>query len=80
MLDWEEDDEGNGFSVSEALRQKLLKEEFKLRKKQPEAWTKTKYRKFALFNTGQKKPKPKIQIEEEHELEAKDAKKRQAKK
>lgn len=31
--------------VSETLRKKLLKEEFKLRKKQPTAWTRIKYRK-----------------------------------
>mgnify|MGYP001558706425 CR=1 FL=1 len=36
---------------SEALRLKLLKEEFKLRKKQPTAWTKTKFRKYANFRT-----------------------------
>jgi len=35
--------------VDEEMRQKLLAEEFKLRKKQPEAWTKTKYRKYANF-------------------------------
>ncbi|AJF60618.1 MAG: hypothetical protein J4224_03830 [Candidatus Diapherotrites archaeon] len=34
---------------SEALRQKLLAEEFKLRKKQPEPWTKTKFRAYANF-------------------------------
>lgn len=32
---------------SERLRQKLLQEELKLRKKQPEHWAKTKYRKYA---------------------------------
>jgi hypothetical protein len=31
--------------VSEKLRQQLLAEEFKLRAKQPTAWTKIKYRK-----------------------------------
>ncbi|MBI4044617.1 MAG: hypothetical protein HY392_02830 [Candidatus Diapherotrites archaeon] len=36
---------------TEALRLKLLKEEFKLRKKQPTAWTKTKFRKYANFRT-----------------------------
>jgi len=36
---------------TEELRLKLLAEEFKLRKKQPEAWTKTKYRPFANFRT-----------------------------
>lgn len=37
--------------VSEAMRLKLLAEEFKLRKKQPTAWTKTKFRPFANFKT-----------------------------
>lgn len=41
--------------VDEALRQKLLDEEFKMRKKQPEAWTKTKYRKYANFGKNRKK-------------------------
>lgn len=36
-------------SVDEEMRQKLLAEEFQLRKAQPEAWTKTKYRKYANF-------------------------------
>ena len=36
---------------TEALRLALLKEELKLRKKQPEAWTKTKFRKYANFRT-----------------------------
>ncbi|MFH0714628.1 MAG: hypothetical protein V1847_02835 [Candidatus Diapherotrites archaeon] len=31
--------------ITEKLRQQLLDEEFKLRKKQPAAWTKIKYRK-----------------------------------
>lgn len=35
--------------VDEEMRLKLLKEESKLRKKQPEAWTKTKFRKYANF-------------------------------
>ena len=35
--------------VDESMRLKLLQEEFKMRKKQPEAWTKTKYRKYANF-------------------------------
>ncbi|HZX33919.1 MAG TPA: hypothetical protein VFF09_00920 [archaeon] len=34
-------------SPSEELRKKLLAEELKLRKKQPEHWAKTKYRKYA---------------------------------
>lgn len=37
--------------VSEELRQKLLNEEFKMRKKQPIAWTKVKYRPYANFRT-----------------------------
>ena len=37
------------FKVDEVLRQRLLAEEFKLRSLQPEAWTKTKYRKYANF-------------------------------
>ena len=36
---------------TEELRLALLKEELKLRKKQPEAWTKTKFRKYANFRT-----------------------------
>ena len=35
--------------VSDELRLKLLEEEFKLRRKQPEAWTKTKFRPYANF-------------------------------
>ncbi|MEK6957672.1 MAG: hypothetical protein AABW99_01700 [archaeon] len=34
---------------SEELRLALLKEELKLRKKQPEHWAKTKYRKYAML-------------------------------
>jgi len=34
---------------TEELRLKLLEEEFKLRQKQPQAWTKTKYRPYANF-------------------------------
>lgn len=37
--------------VSEKLRKQLLAEEFKLREKQPEAWTKTKFRPYANFKT-----------------------------
>ena len=40
--------------VDEALRAKLLQEEFKMRKKQPEPWTKTKYRKYANFGIKKK--------------------------
>ena len=39
--------------VDEKLRLKLLKEEQRLRKKQPQPWTKQKYRKWAL---GSKNP------------------------
>ncbi|MDO8625484.1 MAG: hypothetical protein Q7R47_05355 [Candidatus Diapherotrites archaeon] len=53
---------------NEALRHRLLKEEFKLRKKQPTAWTKTKYRKYALIFNKPKKPREKIAIQEEREL------------
>ena len=40
---------------SEELRKKLLKEELKLRKKQPEHWAKSKYRKYANLQTNKKK-------------------------
>jgi len=42
-------------TVDEAMRMQLLAEEFKMRKKQPEAWTKTKYRKYANFGLNRKK-------------------------
>lgn len=42
-------------NMDEAMRLKLLEEEFKLRKKQPEAWTKTKYRKYANFGLNRKR-------------------------
>jgi len=42
-------------AVDEKLRIQLLEEEFKMRKKQPEAWTKTKYRKYANFGANRKK-------------------------
>jgi len=66
--------------VSENLRLKLLEEEFKMRKKQPTAWTKTKFRPFANFKTRKRvekvegqveaitvkaKPKTRVYIEEE---------------
>jgi len=35
--------------VDEELRLKLLQEEQKMRAKQPEAWTKAKFRKYANF-------------------------------
>ncbi|PIN85252.1 MAG: hypothetical protein COV47_03285 [Candidatus Diapherotrites archaeon CG11_big_fil_rev_8_21_14_0_20_37_9] len=43
-----------GLEASEELRQELLTQEFKMRKKQPEAWTKTKYRPYANFRTKKK--------------------------
>jgi len=43
-----------GLESSEEFRVKLLRQEFKLRKKQPEAWTKTKYRPYANFRTKKK--------------------------
>jgi len=43
--------------ASEALRKKLLEEEMKLRKKQPEHWAKTKYRKYAKPFTEAEKEK-----------------------
>ena len=52
---------------SEELRKKLLKEEFKLRKKQPEHWAKTKYRKYA--RPFKEAPTEKIYAEEPHEVE-----------
>ncbi|MFH1545686.1 MAG: hypothetical protein ABIE23_06405 [archaeon] len=42
-------------SAEEKLRLKLLQEEFTMRKGQPTAWTKTKYRPYANFNTKKKK-------------------------
>jgi hypothetical protein len=41
--------------VDEELRNKLLQEEQKLRSKQPEAWTKTKFRKYANFGKNRVK-------------------------
>lgn len=42
-------DEWNSLApASEELRKKLLAQELKMRKKQPEHWAKTKYRKYAL--------------------------------
>ena len=42
-------------SVDEKLRLQLLKEEQKLRKKQPSAWTTQKYRRYANFGAAKKK-------------------------
>ena len=44
--------------VSEELRLKLLEEEFKLRAKQPTAWTKIKFRPYANFR------RPKVAVEQ----------------
>ena len=41
--------------VDESLRQELLTQELKMRSKQPEAWTKTKFRKYANFGRNRKK-------------------------
>ena len=41
--------------VDEKLRLKLLEEEQKLRSKQPEAWTKTKFRKYANFGRNRQR-------------------------
>ncbi len=44
-----------GMGVDEEMRLALLQEEFKMRKKQPEPWTKTKYRKYANFGLNRTK-------------------------
>ena len=41
--------------VDEKLRLSLLSQELKLRSKQPEAWTKTKFRKYANFGRNRGK-------------------------
>ena len=41
--------------VDEDLRLELLAQELKMRSKQPEAWTKTKFRKYANFGRNRKK-------------------------
>jgi len=41
--------------VDEELRIKLLQEEQKMRSKQPEAWTKAKFRKYANFGRNRSK-------------------------
>jgi hypothetical protein len=46
-MDWNASDE--------EIRLQLLQEEFKLRKKQPPAWTMQKYRKYANFGANRKK-------------------------
>jgi len=42
-------------NVDEELRLQLLAQEQKMRLKQPEAWTKTKFRKYANFGRNRKK-------------------------
>jgi hypothetical protein len=46
--------------VDEKMRLKLLQEEQKLRSKQPEAWTKTKFRKYANFGRNRVKEEPSL--------------------
>jgi len=46
-------------NVNEDLRMQLLAEEFRLRKKQPPAWTMQKYRKYANFGANRKKKEEK---------------------
>lgn len=41
--------------VDESLRQELLTQELKMRSKQPESWTKTKFRKYSNFGRNRKK-------------------------
>ncbi len=67
LMSLEDDEEFTMPVMNENMREKLLKEEFKLRKKQPTAWTKTKYRKYALLNRP-KKAKEQVVIQEEREL------------
>jgi hypothetical protein len=57
---------------SEKLRRELIKEELELRKKQPEHWAKTKYRKYA-------KPYTPEEIEKIKALEAERKKKNKKK-
>ncbi|MCX6802377.1 MAG: hypothetical protein NT067_04665 [Candidatus Diapherotrites archaeon] len=45
------------FKATEEFRLKLLEEERKMRAKQPEPWTKTKYRKYANFGRAKAKAK-----------------------
>ncbi len=44
-------------TVDNEMRLRLLEEEFRLRKKQPPAWTMQKYRKYANFGANRKKNK-----------------------
>lgn len=41
--------------VDEEMRMSLLSQEMKMRSKQPEAWTKTKFRKYANFGRNRNK-------------------------
>jgi hypothetical protein len=41
--------------VDEEMRLNLLSQEMKMRSKQPEAWTKTKFRKYANFGRNRNK-------------------------
>ena len=62
--------------VDEKMRQALLAEELKLRKKQPEPWTKTKFRKYANFGRNRGKTAEEIlSIEPKETKKAKSAKK-----
>ncbi|GEM_PF-808069 len=61
---------GDVLQISEKLRLKLLQEEFKLRKKQPQAWTVQKYRKYANIGIRKKKEKREF-IEEERDFDNK---------
>lgn len=65
-----EDDLGR---PSEKLRKMLIEQELKMRKKQPEHWAKTKYRKYA-------KPFTELELEQIKELEKKRTNRRKKKK
>ena len=59
-------------NVDENMRMQLLAEEFKLRKKQPPAWTRQKYRKYANFGANRKKKEDvKVEVKVEANAEAK---------
>ncbi|MDO8627942.1 MAG: hypothetical protein Q7K42_05735, partial [Candidatus Diapherotrites archaeon] len=51
-----------GSQVDDEIRLKLLAAEQVLRKKQPEPWTKTKYRAYANFKTKKKEEEIKSAI------------------
>ncbi|MCX8158169.1 MAG: hypothetical protein N3D73_00715 [Candidatus Diapherotrites archaeon] len=53
---------------SEKLRLKLLEEELKLRKKQPEHWAKSKYRKYANLQSKRKRKREERELEKEQEI------------